>query len=103
MLGFLPGLIHAWYIISIYPDPYMEPNHSHAEEGNVTYYYVAHRMPAPPTTPAQQHQQQQQQRSYGTTNNASRPAEEGSSVQGPGVPPSYEQAVRGDHKVQSSN
>ena len=46
MLGFLPGLIHAWYVIAKYPDD-DEYDHAYqsipdAEAGRVTYYYVSH-------------------------------------------------------------
>lgn len=49
-LGFLPGLIHAWYIILKYPDPYEYEGLQDGErggDGSVTYYYVS-RGPAPP-------------------------------------------------------
>ena len=125
MLGFIPGLLHAWYIIAKYPEPPedYEALHGDGGEGRVTYYYVAHG--APPQQHQQQNQQQsrkqQQQRGYGTN--------DGMRVEGPkqdgrhsqqqqqqesgvleerdgqgssaGVPPSYEQAVRGDHKIQT--
>ncbi|KAI6818972.1 hypothetical protein KC332_g9962 [Hortaea werneckii] len=120
-LGFLPGLLHAWYIIFTYPDPTYEELAQHDAEqghhgdsgGTVTYYYV------------QQHQGQPQysaptarsQAGYGTVNatpNAQFPAAQGqgfvpsaaaqaggSSGDGEAPPPSYQQAT-GDHKVQRS-
>jgi len=42
-LGFLPGLLHAWYIILKYPDPYDSYTRVEGDaEGSrtVTYYYV---------------------------------------------------------------
>ncbi|KAF2188285.1 UPF0057-domain-containing protein [Zopfia rhizophila CBS 207.26] len=60
-LGFLPGLLHAWYIILQYPDPYDYEGLHDGErggDGSVTYYYVQHG-PAPP-------RQGHGQRSYGT-------------------------------------
>lgn len=63
-LGYLPGLIHAWYIILQYPDPYdyeQVHNQEHGGEGTVTYYYVA-RGPAP----ARQGGQRQGATVYGT-------------------------------------
>lgn len=107
MLGYVPGLLHAWYIIAAYPEPsddYEALPGDGGEHGHVTYYYVNRR------------EQQQggqggggaggQQRAYGTTEgmNAAPPAQadqQGSSGGGDGVPPSYEQAIRGDHKVQT--
>lgn len=101
----------AWYIISLYPEPsdyeYESVPHDQGENGRVTYYYVNHR---PNGEGLRQqgaglnHQYQQQpQRGYGTTEGMTNPPKqqraEGSS-QG-GVPPSYEQAVSGDHKVQT--
>lgn len=80
-LGYLPGLIHAWYcwpeepsfpsnrsnryIILQYPDPYdYEALHGDQQggEGSVTYYYVT-RGPAPPR---QGGGQAQGQTTYGT-------------------------------------
>jgi len=119
-LGYVPGLIHAWYIIARNPDPMdeYEPIHDSERAGagdRVTYYYITH---------DQQGQQQQSQRGYGTP--ASRkpapapapssapgaqfPTTGGSGDVGPsqpgggeqaGAPPSYTDAVKGDHKVQT--
>ncbi|KAF2682079.1 UPF0057-domain-containing protein [Lentithecium fluviatile CBS 122367] len=56
-LGFLPGLIHAFYIILQYPDPYdyervadhERGHHAHTTaDGAVTYYYVSHGQPQHP-------------------------------------------------------
>ncbi|KAI9848036.1 MAG: hypothetical protein M1837_001138 [Sclerophora amabilis] len=115
-LGFFPGLLHAWYIIAKYPEtadvdergyaivPQRDPERARA--GSVTYYYVDHQpsgasgprmsMDAGPQPPP---------RSYGTVPG---PGAEGGvegdrsgGGSGAGVPPSYEQAVRGDNKVQT--
>ncbi|ORY09635.1 hypothetical protein BCR34DRAFT_486873 [Clohesyomyces aquaticus] len=62
-LGFLPGLLHAWYIILQYPDPYeYEAIHDgeRGSDGRVTYYYVA----GGPVAPGQQPGRGQQ--GYGT-------------------------------------
>ena len=74
--------------------------------GRVTYYYVAHGQPA-----ARSHQHHQQQQGYGTNdgmrverpNKAQRndAEEQGQGSSAAAVPPSYEQAVKGDHKVQT--
>ena len=106
-LGYLPGLLHAWYIISLYPEPdydYETIPQDQGENGRVTCYYVSQ-------SPNEQHprqqgmaQGQQQQRGYGTTENMTVPQQQQQGGEGSaegGVPPSYEQAVRGDHKVQT--
>lgn len=117
ILGYLPGLVHAWYIIAAYPESdYEEIPNDGGEGGTVTYYYINRREQE---HPSHQQQQQQQQtgpkpapKGYGTThamNSAPAPApapapvpDEGSSAGGDqGVPPSYEQAIKGDHKVQT--
>lgn len=49
-LGFLPGLLHAWYIILKYPDPYDYEPVGDRENATVTYYYVQ-QGPAPPRRP----------------------------------------------------
>lgn len=113
MLGFLPGLFHAWYIIAITPDPTYEPVAADEEQGGtVTYYYVQGQ-------PQYSHgSQRPRQQGYGTVNgnrpNAQFPGQQSGFV-GPAaptpaessrpstdVPPTYAQAVQGDHKVQSS-
>ncbi|GAB7346755.1 hypothetical protein MBLNU459_g1859t1 [Dothideomycetes sp. NU459] len=114
-IGFLPGLIHAWYIISAYPDPTYEHVEQDPEGGRVTYYYVQ-QGGAPPAG------SQRQPRSYGTV--ASTPSKQfpgqqqgtvppqqyqseqaqmggASSSRQEEVPPTYAEAVQGDHKVQS--
>ncbi|CAP95909.1 hypothetical protein E8E15_009624 [Penicillium rubens] len=109
LLCFFPGLIHAWYIILKYPEPYdddvaYEPipgggsRRRDLENGTVTYYYVS----------------RQPQRGYGTVDNqgqqAPPPAHKphnqtedsghaGSSSAPP--PPTYAEAVKGDNKVQN--
>ena len=121
-LGFLPGLLHAWYIISVTPEPtYISLSEDPERgQGHVTYYYVNAQnsqpasRPKPSNTPGGP--------SYGTVNKsapnsqfpvqsegfvqpptaASQALPGGSRVEGAGgeeVPPSYQQAV-GDHKVQ---
>lgn len=127
-LGFIPGLLHAWYIIAKYPEAPedYEPlpgdgGENGAGGSRVTYYYVSH---GPAAAGSQQggqqggQQQQQKKRGYGT-NDAMRVEQPKQALQAPGgqwsgteegqegssgasgVPPSYEQAVKGDHKVQT--
>ena len=107
LLGYIPGLIHAWYIIVQYPDPdYDDPAYTpipggaqpggDAESGRVTYYYVSN---------------QPAQRSYGTTDQQPRAPQgpqtgaagnsHGGSQSETRAPPTYAEAVRGDHKIQT--
>ena len=111
MLGVLPGVLHAWYIIAVTPDPTYEQV-ADEERGNVTYYYVQGQ---PQYAPAGGRQQARQQ-SYGTVPSAPSsqfPGQQngfvqpiapapasGSAQQGGDVPPTYQDAVKGDHKVQ---
>ncbi|KAJ5802724.1 uncharacterized protein N7503_005174 [Penicillium pulvis] len=121
LLGFLPGLIHAWYIILKYPEPDYDdvgyepiPGGSSQrrdlENGQVTYYYVSHQPPRGPP-----------QRSYGTTDPAHQAPQKaqrkpqnnhqegnaGSSSAQPQAesrpPPTYAEAVQGDHKIQTQD
>lgn len=117
-LGYIPGLLHAWYIILKYPEPdYDDPSYEpvpnrrgDVENGHVTYYYVSHQSAPSPS-----------QRGYGTlasqqapesrsqpSESAPKPQQEqsaaGSSSQGHDearAPPTYAEAVKGDNKVQS--
>ncbi|KKK16857.1 hypothetical protein P175DRAFT_0497782 [Aspergillus ochraceoroseus IBT 24754] len=116
-LGYVPGLLHAWYIILKYPEPdYDDPTYepvsngrTDVENGHVTYYYVSREpvqrppqrdygtMPSqtasnPQPNPQSQAQQPDQQPHAGSSSQAhddSRP------------PPTYAEAVRGDNKVQT--
>lgn len=118
-LGYVPGLLHAWYIILKYPDPDHDgvayeavPGNAapgrDVESGRARYYYVA-REPI----------QHPSQRGYGTVQSPQpqsqpQPARKpqrndesgGSSAQGQDdsrAPPTYAEAVRGDNKVQSQD
>ena len=120
ILGYIPGLFHAWYIIAKFPEPPYEYETlaRDREDGRVTYVYVQ--------PPHNQHQpnnnnnnNNNNRMNYGTStggnappaatrNNQSGPAQapqqQGVSAAGQGgsdgqVPPSYADVV-GDHKVQ---
>jgi len=77
-LGYIPGLLHAWYIIAKHPDPYSN-NYEAVEGGNQqVYYYTAtypsvtsHTQPQylPPQQPSNQPVTRPQQ--YGTTASSS--------------------------------
>ncbi|KAK6531524.1 hypothetical protein TWF281_008321 [Arthrobotrys megalospora] len=59
-LGYLPGLLHAWYIIAKYPDPYSY-SYEPIEGGNQRVYYYTATYPSvashtqPSYAPQQQH------------------------------------------------
>ncbi|KEF55626.1 uncharacterized protein A1O9_08376 [Exophiala aquamarina CBS 119918] len=131
-LGYIPGLIHAWYIISRNPEQDYDyeaiPNAENGER--VTYYYVRHEPGRLDYGTAQQQGQGQNRPAppppntkskptysgYSNTSNgqgSSRPAPpppqpaEGPSVgaggEEPGAPPSYSEVVKGDNKIQSQD
>ena len=107
-LGFVPGLLHAWYIISKYPETdYDRLPQDGGERGTVTYYYVSDRPGGERT---------RQNKGYGATDRMQASPQQGAAIKGGpqaasgetagessagGVPPSYDQAVMGDHKVQT--
>jgi len=113
MLGYIPGLLHAWYIIAKFPEPdYYEPLPGDAEGGRVTYIVVQNPGGGTQRVPARQQPRNGTAQGYGTTapmapqihqetNGTWSNAAEGSS--NPAVPPSYEQAVKGDNKIQTRN
>jgi hypothetical protein len=116
MLGYIPGLLHAWYIIAKFPENDYDALPGDAETGRVTYVIVQspnggqQRVPKNSVRPAAQgpsggygttapmappvHQDQN-----GTWSNSN--AAEGSSGTAPVVPPTYAEAVKGDHKIQT--
>ncbi|KAK3940321.1 UPF0057-domain-containing protein [Diplogelasinospora grovesii] len=126
MLGFLPGLLHAWYIIAKFPEPAYDYAGPRDQESGHVYVFVhedgrrtQHQHPVA-NKPQQHHGM-----SYGTTTNntagsSSAPAQgqgvpapvqpipqQGPNDNGEGPsdgppPPSYAQVVAGDHKVQSN-
>ncbi|KAI1819487.1 hypothetical protein F4861DRAFT_543878 [Xylaria intraflava] len=124
MLGYIPGLLHAWYIIAQYPDAWdyesveqgdYEGGYSHGRhQGGVSYVVVAapYQQPSPgfPARPQQLQPQQQpkqaQAMDYGTNAaSSSRQDEHGSSNNNNDdrAPPTYDEAIQGDHKIQSHN
>lgn len=127
MVGFLPGLLHAWYIIAKHPEPVIYYGADDSEDGRVRYVVVDQDDNEDEAGARRQQQQRPQSRpkpksqparhagmSYGTgdeTAGSSSPpptaappqpydynAGEGSSGDLP-PPPSYAQ-VMGDHKIQ---
>ncbi|KAF2671854.1 hypothetical protein BT63DRAFT_422366, partial [Microthyrium microscopicum] len=80
ILGYLPGLLHAWYIISKFPDPGYEPVDS--EESRVQYYYVSGGPPPPSAGPtAGAHSTPQA--SYGTLRGSAKPQNQTTTVTTP--------------------
>ncbi|KAL1591412.1 hypothetical protein SLS60_012025 [Paraconiothyrium brasiliense] len=128
-LGFLPGMIHAWYIILNNPEHTYEhvPDHERQDSSRTTtYYYVSHGGPAPQggqmnygTVGSQPNAGQFPGQHTGTTNAFPQPKAKGQNVQPPhgvagqeigsgeasseqpnGPPPTYADVIKGDHKVQ---
>ncbi|EXJ84375.1 hypothetical protein A1O3_05042 [Capronia epimyces CBS 606.96] len=123
LLGYLPGLLHAWYIIARNPERDFDyESIPDAESQRVTYYFVraqpapprsygtqAHNRPAPPPPKPQNRPAQPGDRHAGEA--STRPAPpppsqpEGPSVgagsEEPGAPPSYSEVVKGDNKIQT--
>ena len=92
----------------------MDGNESGRGQGQerVTYYYVAQGSQRGHGSGNGHHGQRDEQRGYGTNSNGNvqrglqqqpgpAQAQGGSSQSGEGVPPSYQEAVRGDNKVQT--
>lgn len=110
-LGFIPGLLHAWYIIAKYPEPDDSQGYEPIDggESRVAYYYVDPRQsqqPQPQSAPQRgygtQHQGHQGAVIAGGSQPLQQPGGQWHTEGGDGgVPPSYEQAVKGDHKVQN--
>ncbi|KAH6613979.1 hypothetical protein C7974DRAFT_443890 [Boeremia exigua] len=127
-LGFLPGLLHAWYIILQNPDQYdgygPVPDNEGGRQGT-TYYVVSHTGPARQqggmnygTVPQQQPNGGQFPGQQTGVTNQNAPKKSGKSASGPGnapqrsggegssnqpegPPPTYADVIKGDHKVQS--
>ncbi|KAI0447615.1 hypothetical protein F4803DRAFT_498799 [Xylaria telfairii] len=120
-LGYIPGLFHAWYIIAKFPDEADDydrvPQQDYERgQGGSRVHYVFVQTPSSQPQPQPQPQQQQQQPpkqapvNYGTTSAAgssSNPPEHHNEAGGSGdddhAPPTYAEAVKGDHKIQSDD
>ncbi len=120
MLGYIPGLLHAWYIIAKYPEEASgyesipSGGRGDEEHGTVTYYVVQHGQPRYGGTGGEERPAPLPSQAAHTLN-AGAPAAHGTQQQagvvrnedagqgssdGTGVPPTYAEAVKGDHKVQ---
>lgn len=107
-LGYVPGLLHAWYIIARYPehDYDYEPIDNERGGERVTYYYVSHSQRGAGGQgqmnygTAHQHSTgQQQSGAVGASSSGEQHVRSGDNAQ----PPPYADAVRGDHKVQTND
>ncbi|KAK6210435.1 DEAH-box ATP-dependent RNA helicase prp22 [Pestalotiopsis sp. IQ-011] len=116
MLAYIPGLLHAWYIIAKVPDDYEYSHVPDAERGHqVIVIHGDGRQQQQQQTQQPQRQPKPQPKSqnqagmnYGTARSqgngsSSTAAQAGSSAHNEHepAPPSYADAVRGDHKVQT--
>ncbi|CAJ2513675.1 Uu.00g017940.m01.CDS01 [Anthostomella pinea] len=116
LLGYIPGLLHAWYIIAKFPDTldYERVPQQDGEGGRVTYVFVNQQ----PGSGQQQQQGRKQHKpnqphggmNYGTAsdnNNAesssTAPHKDGEGSGQAPAPPTYAEAVKGDHKVQTQD
>lgn len=96
VLGFVPGLLHAWYIIAKFPDEY-DYEYENLPDRERQPRRVVYVVSGQPQAQGQPKPSGQQQQGYGTQN-----AGAGSSSQDQSVPPSYADVVAsGDNKVQS--
>ncbi|ETN42190.1 uncharacterized protein HMPREF1541_04131 [Cyphellophora europaea CBS 101466] len=109
VLGYIPGLLHAWYIIARFPEEEYDYEHLPDSENRVTYYYVSHQ-PGQPRDYGTQGGQQRQPKPNSAAPQVpqhSRPEPSGPSVGAgtseQGAPPSYSDVVKGDNKVQSQD
>ncbi|KAF1964016.1 hypothetical protein BU23DRAFT_494287 [Bimuria novae-zelandiae CBS 107.79] len=126
-LGFLPGMLHAWYIILNNPEHDYEHVPDHERQGGVraTHYYVSYGGPPPQrgtmnygTVGSQPTAGQFPGQQTGTTNSFPQPQSKSKSVQPQngvagheigtgegssqpsGPPPTYADAVKADNKIQ---
>ncbi|KAI8953707.1 hypothetical protein F4801DRAFT_536332 [Xylaria longipes] len=120
-LGYLPGLFHAWYIIAKFPDEIDDYERvpqqdyeggtgtGHGQGGSRVHYVFVQ---APTPQPQPQPQQQQPKHApvnYGTAANSgsssSNPPDHHNEAGGSDdhAPPTYAEAVKGDHKMQSDD
>ncbi|MCJ1318949.1 hypothetical protein MMC15_004281 [Xylographa vitiligo] len=113
ILGYIPGLLHAWYIIAKYPDEDADgyaaiaPDAEGGGGGRVTYYYVGsdgQRMGDGGAPQARGGgvgpQGGRGEGGYGGVQMGGQGPSQGPS-RGAAVPPSYDDAVKGDHKMQT--
>lgn len=129
MLGWLPAVIHSWYIISRNPERDYDyealPDSEGGAQRVTTYYYIRHEPSRRDYGTQQQDGQGQNRPAPPPPNSQTKPAvkntgrQAGSSssappvsIEGPsvgagtdqeGAPPAYADVVRGDNKIQSQD
>ncbi|RMZ75248.1 hypothetical protein DV738_g5570, partial [Chaetothyriales sp. CBS 135597] len=121
MLGYFPGLLHAWYIIFKYPEYDYDYVPVADEEARVTYVVVAPGPPPPGRHYGTQAVPQQQRKAAKVPPRVpahSRPGPQASTSTAPlqhpqqygnddgpsnAPPPAYDDAIRGDHKIQTQD
>ncbi|KIY01784.1 uncharacterized protein Z520_01922 [Fonsecaea multimorphosa CBS 102226] len=125
MLGYLPGLLHAWYIIARNPErdydyEVIPDSERGGQGGRVTYYYIrhetvprrdygtqaqSHNRPAPPPPAGQGSNRPAPPPPSDPSPQGGEPAgpSVGAGSDEPGAPPSYSEVVKGDHKIQSQD
>ncbi|KAI0018388.1 hypothetical protein F4780DRAFT_751371 [Xylariomycetidae sp. FL0641] len=117
MLGYVPGLLHSWYIIAKFPGDAASAGAAEdyerlpQNEERVTYVFVNQqptsaggRQPPKPAPPPQHHHHQPGgAMDYGTAGGDDDAAAAAGSSSGAPAPPSYAEAVKGDHKVQTQD
>ncbi|KAI5795579.1 hypothetical protein EDC01DRAFT_782142 [Geopyxis carbonaria] len=102
ILGFLPGLLHAWYIVAKYPDPYDDVQYTRIHDAEAQRSHCQRRQPrghsgrmvynVPAPAP---------EGGYGSFAPQQQAAAPGpSNGGGEAEPPSYASVVKGDNKVQ---
>jgi len=110
-LGWLPGLLHAWYVIAKFPDPYddYEQVPQHNESGRVTYVFVS-QQPGSQGRPNANGRQSQHNgktaarpQNYGATNDNGASSSSAGPASGANAPPTYAEAVKGDNKIQTQD
>ncbi|KIW34372.1 uncharacterized protein PV07_01151 [Cladophialophora immunda] len=130
MLGYVPGLLHAWYIIARNPErdydyEVIPDSERGGQGGRVTYYFIRHEsVPRQPPLYGTQAQdpsgddrpaplppacQGSNRPAPPPPSNPSSQADEpagpsvGAGSNEPGAPPSYSEVVKGDHKIQTQD
>jgi hypothetical protein len=112
-LGFIPGLLHAWYIIAKYPETDYDQLPQDSEHGQVTYIIVQSSDGSQRRVP--KNSVRATQPGYGTTAPMAPPVHQdangtwnnngtaGEGTSSRAVPPTYAEAVKGDNKVQTTD
>ncbi|GAO47217.1 hypothetical protein G7K_1427-t1 [Saitoella complicata NRRL Y-17804] len=107
VLGVIPGLVHAWYIIGKYPEHDRRRAARGSQQRSRSVREDLERAQRTRLGPGYQRVPQKEQRNYGAVPRGEEGVGEGSSAGGVGgqgeVPPSYASVVKGDNKVQTDD